>query len=66
MSRTITRKRGKRASPERRTILFWGSKRNLFADRGKAPCGGEGASTGRVVPSAARQVIGSDFSSSAR
>ena len=66
MSRTITRKRGKRASPERRTILFWWSERNRFADRGIAPCGGDGASTGKVVPTSARQVIGSDFSSPAR
>ena len=42
------------------------AERNRLADRGKAPCGGEGASTGIVVPSAARQVIGSDFSSPAR
>ncbi len=40
--------------------------RNLFADRGKAPCGGEGAPTGSVVPTTARQVIGSDFSSPVR
>ena len=40
--------------------------RNRLADRGKAPCGGDGASTGRGVPTAARQVIGSDFSSPAR
>ena len=40
--------------------------RNRLADRGTAPCGGEGASTGSVVPTAARQVIGSDFSSPAR
>ena len=40
--------------------------RNRLADRGKAPCGGEGVSTGSVVPTSARRVIGSDFSSSAR
>ena len=40
--------------------------RNRFADRGRAPCGGEGASTDTVVPASARQVIGSDFSSPAR
>ena len=42
------------------------AERNRFADRGKAPCGGEGASTGSVVPTSARRVIGSDFSSPAR
>ena len=40
--------------------------RNRFADRGKAPCGGDGASTGNVVSTSARRVIGSDFSSPAR
>ena len=40
--------------------------RKRLADRGKAPCGGEGAPTDTVVPTAARQVIGRDFSSPAR
>ena len=40
--------------------------RKRLADRGRVPCGGEGASTGSVVPTAARRVIGSDFSSPAR
>ena len=40
--------------------------RNRFADRGRVPCGGEGAPTGREVPTSARRVIGSDFSSPAR